>query len=122
MKVGLYFDKTLETLEGELYVKLTRKGIDAVEIEKGIDQNPNISGIDVLVFHPPYDNEKGEWDAVRKFIDAHQNTLFYMLALGASEREVYFGERKNLIYINNGDFFRNLTKCINDGYKHFSRK
>jgi len=120
MKVGLYLDEHLSELGAELYAKLFVSGVDVAVSEDRLTQNPDIDGIDVLVFHPPYDNKNGEWDAVSEFMNAHQQTLFYMFALNASERKDYFGNRRNLHYVENGDFFQDPVKLISDSYRDFS--
>lgn len=119
MKIGLSFNKSLSGLGSELYAELIMSGLDVNVSENRLIKNPDIDGIDVMVFHPPYSNRNNEWDQVSEFIDAHQQTLFYMLALNAPERKKYFGDRENLRYINNGKFFEDPSKRIAGGYRDF---
>ncbi|HLC56676.1 MAG TPA: hypothetical protein VJJ23_05555 [Candidatus Nanoarchaeia archaeon] len=114
MKVKIYCGNNT-VLADELTSRLRIDGIETVFSDKEMSVQQNLSGIDVIVLHPPYENRFGVWQSIKDFIEKHKEIQFYMLAINASERKEFFGNRKNLFYIdqtNQTEFFENPGRYI----------
>lgn len=122
MRVKLYLDNP--QFSAELG---SRFALDGLTLEGGIEtevgypclcRETSISSLDVVIAHPEYTNNDGCWDRIASLAGKYPDTLFYIMAINASERTRYFqGIHPNLYAIDNQvrGFFRDpVGRIVSD--------
>jgi len=112
MKVGLYIPSEKESsryvaFRVEISNSLSARGIECVIGEGCLCDKPDLTGLDVVVAHPHYNNKNGCWDRINKILAGNRNVHFFLFAMLNSKREEFFGDQPNLTYIKNRGFFSN---------------
>ena len=107
-------DSRYASFAGSLVGHLFSKGVDfVIEGDNCLCEKPDLTGLDVVVAHPHYDNKNGCWDRINEVLSENRDVHFFLMAICAGERERFFGEQPNLSYITGGAFFSSPLTFIN---------
>lgn len=73
---------------------------------------------DMVVIHPEYNNSKNCWETIKKEVEHHPKTRFYILAFGTPERGYVIGKHPNVKYLDYDNGTDRLNEIIQLGKKY----
>ena len=122
MRVGIY-THGVPYLAAMLDTDIRRKGVEVINsfdfclCRYTIDEYLDEDLAELAIIHPADDDSKGCWTNLKRIVEEHTDSEFYIFAFGRPKREEGIGQHDNVHYMNESNMPEMLIKVVEEALK-----